>query len=370
MQDPRWSDPLRPPLSNGPLALTTPPAVPQFRLDADGQLVEFLLSFPTHIVDEQPWSPLQCKLGDRLVSIQKPLFTKHAYAPPGRIGNELPDAFCSIIRVHCLPDATRRDYPTQGELWPIIELLLRWMRVKGRHYWLLHGHTGFDSLYRGSVMTQEASQIGQRNFAGYGSNLIARPLEQDLWLTFRDEINISAEPPVSESVFCDALISVVAGDEVKAVLELGVAAEIEMTQLLADVSGTPPATSQKNKFLTKKRHTFYEKLEEWPQKLGLQPAQAFDPTGNFKQWPDLVTELYKLRGSVAHSGKLAPITGHSPTNYLMATNVLLDYCREQRRNAGIPIYSYPGSRRPFEQIVAFKEGLMSGETNAASGILT
>jgi hypothetical protein len=344
--------------------------VPQFRLAADGQLVEFLVSFPIHIVDDQPWAPLLCKLGSRLVAIEKPLAIMHGYAPAGRIGNEVPDAFCSIIRVHCLTDATPATYPQQSELWPIIERLLTWMRVKARHYWLLHGHAGFDTLYRGSVMTQEASQIGQRNFATYGRNLIVRPLEQDLWATFSNEINSKAEPPVSESIFCDALVSAVAGDEAKAVLELGVAAEIEITHLLTDVSRIQPKTAQKNKFVKKgERDKFYEKLAEWPEKLGLQKAQTFDPIGNSSQWFNLLLELYKLRGSVAHSGKVVSVTGRSPTEYLMATNVLFDYCREQRRSAGIPIYSYPATRSPFQQIVLFREGEISAETNTVVGDL-
>lgn len=368
MSDPRWNDPSKLPISNGPLAQSTPPAVPQFRLAGDGQLIEFLLSFPMHIVDDQPWAPLQCKLGTRPVFIQKPISIMHGYAPLGRIGNEVPDAFCSIIRVHCPPDRTQGNYPKQGEIWPLVERLLSWMRVKARHFWLLHGHTGFDTLYRGSVVTQEAPQISQRNFATYGSTLIVRPLEQDLWLTFANETNDSTEPPVSESIFCDALISAVAGDEVKAVLELGVAAEIEITQLLAEVSKTAPGTPQKTKFAKKgERDRFPEKFRVWPQKLGLQPAHNFDPTGKFKQWPDLVSELYKFRNSAAHSGKLRASTGHTSIDYLMATNILFDYCREQRRNAGVPIYSYPGTRRPFEQIVLFRTGEISSETNTAIG---
>lgn len=371
MQDPRWHDPGKLPISNGCLALTPPPDTPQFRFDADGQIFEFLVSFPIHIVDDKPWAPLRCKLGTRAISIQKPISVSQGCAPSGRIGNEVSDAFCSVIRVYCPPDGAQGNYPKQTELWPIIERLLRWIRVKARHYWVLHGGTGFDTLYRGSVMTQEGSQIGQRNFATYGPNLIVRPLEEDLWLTFATEISSNAEPPVSESIFCDALISAVAGDEVKAVLELGVAVETEITQLLTDVSRVPPKTAQKSKFAAKgERDKFYEKLAVWPQKLGLQEAQAFGSTGKFKQWFDLVREVYKLRGSVAHSGKLPYTTGNSVMSYLMAANVLFDYCREQRRNTGTPIYSYSATRSPFQQILLFRDGVVSGETNTASSSLT
>ena len=370
MQDSRWNDATNPPLSNGPFAATTPPVEPRFRLDADGQLVEFLIPFPIHLVDEQPWEPLRCKLGNQIVSIQKPLSIVQGYAPAGRIGNEVSGALCSIIRVHCAPEATQGNYPRPGELWPIVEQLLTWMRVKARHYWLLHGHGGFDTSYRGSVMTQSGSQRGQRNFASYGRTLIVRPLEQDLWLTFAEEINSNAQPPVAESIFCDALMSAVAGDEAKAVLELGVAAEIEITQLLADVSRTPPETHQKIKFAVRgERDCFYDKLAVWPEKLGLQKAQTFDPFGNFQEWLDLLRELYKFRGGVAHSGRLASSTGESATNYLMAANVLFAYCREQRRRAGVSVYSYPGTRSPFQQIVLFREGEIFAETSTATSDL-
>jgi hypothetical protein len=220
-------------------------------------------------------------------------------------------------------------------------------------------------------MTQEALQLGQRNFATYGRNLIVRPLEHDLWLTFRAEINDNIKPPVSESILCDALVSAVTGDEVKAVLELGVAAEIEITQLLTDVSQMPPKTPQKNKFAKKgERDKFYEKLAVWPEKLGLAKAQNYDPTGNSKQWFDLVTELYRFRGSVAHSGKLNSTTSRTVVDYLMATNVLFAYCREQRMKTGIPVYSYPGTHRPFDQIVLFIAGEVSAETSTASGTLS
>ena len=282
----------------------------------------FLVPFPMHIVEDQPWPPLECNLGARTVSIQKPIYLPQGYAPAGRTGNEISDAFCSIIQVHCLPDAIQAGYPKQGELWPLIERLLSWIRVKARHYWVLHGDTGFDTLYRGSLMTQESSRISQRNFAAYGNTLVVRPLEQDLWLTFANEINNGSDPPVSESIFCDALLSTVAGDEVKAVLELGVAIEIEITQLLADVCRLPPKTIQKRKFAAKGEwDKFYEKLASWPQKLGLQEAKTFDPTGNFKDWFDVVGDLYRLRGGVAHSGKLSPKMGHSIMKYLMATNL-------------------------------------------------
>lgn len=57
------------------------------------------------------------------------------------------------------------------------------------------------------------------------------------------------EPPIVESLFCDALLSVVTGEELKAVLELGVSAETAITELLLKTADIPPATPKKRKFL-------------------------------------------------------------------------------------------------------------------------
>ena len=185
-----------------------------------------------------------------------------------------PDAFCSIVRAGCKHQPNAAAYPKPGEVWSLVEVLLSWIRVKARHYWLLHGHTGFGALYRGSVMSQEGRQIAQRNFVSYGRILIVRPLDEPLWLSIRNELTSGAEVPVSDSVFCDALFSAVAGDEMKALLELGVAAEIEITQLLVNVSQTPPHTPKKREFITDRGDWdgFGKKLQDWPQELGLQEA--------------------------------------------------------------------------------------------------
>ena len=56
--------------------------------------------------------------------------------------NETPDAFCSIVRVVCKHDPNA-GYLKLAEAWPLVEALLGWIRVKGRHYWLLQGEAGF-----------------------------------------------------------------------------------------------------------------------------------------------------------------------------------------------------------------------------------
>jgi hypothetical protein len=364
MQDTRWGNAQQTPLSNGPVRMVTPPGPPTFRLVEDEQLIEFLLPFPMHIANDGAWAELESKVGGTELFIHKPISICQPYEPTGRMGNEAPDVFCSIVRVRCKHDP-KVSYPKASEVWPLVETLLAWIRVKARHYWMLHGGVGFGAIYRGSVMTQEGQTIAQRNVATYGRNLIVRPLDEPLWLSIRDELTGGAKIPVSESVFCDALVSAVAGDENKALLELGVAAEIEITELLTVVSQTSPSTANKSDFITEQGSwdTFSKKLKEWPQRLGLQEAAAFSPPGIFPDWCTVVKELYRFRGSVAHSGKLrAGTTAQNVSAYIFSTHALFAYCRAQRALAGIQDYTYPAASRQYDQIVALREGEMFGET--------
>lgn len=372
MPDKRWGNPQHVPISNGLMRITTPPAAPSFRLRGDGELIEFLLPYPMHIVDERSWAALECEVGARSVSIEKPVSIVQQFEPAGRIGNESPDTACSIVRVGCGASPGAAGYPKPSEVWGVVEAALAWVRAKARHYWLLHGHIGFGSLYRGSVLSQEGGQIAQRNFASYGRVLVVRPLDEALWLSLRNELASGAGVPVSESVFCDALFSVVAGDEKKALLELGVAAEIEVTQLLSVVSKTPPRTHGKDAFIKGKGEwdRFAQKLGSWPRRLGLEEASAFNLPGIFPGWVDVVGELYRLRGGFAHSGRVRTGAGiRNISAYIFAVNALFSYCREQRVRAGIANYSHPSPLGAYDQIVTLAQGEMHGETSTAVATL-
>src|SRR4051812_22358497 len=99
MEDPRWDDPTKVPLSNGPFSQTTPPTRPNFVLVQDGQLIEFLLPYPMHITDLGPWKPLDIPHGQWTLKIEKPIPVIASYSSQGQIGNESPDAHSCIIRV-------------------------------------------------------------------------------------------------------------------------------------------------------------------------------------------------------------------------------------------------------------------------------
>src|SRR5579863_4397936 len=369
MQDTRWDDPNFIPISNGPLRTTTSPNVFKARLVEDGQYFEFLLPYPTHIVDEQGWKPLECTIHGNKAFIEKPIRIFTPYEPEGRIGNESPEAFCSILRVK-FPETANQLTPLPPlRIWPVLESLVNWIRVKARHYWLLHGHVGFGAAFRGSRLVQQTPQLTQQNFASYGPNLIVRPLTEELWTTLAAEMNSSATPPISEAMFCDALLSVTAGDQTKSVLELGVAAEIEISHLLGMVAQRPPNTSDKLEYAQKgDRRPFLEKLNQWPQRLGLEPPSHFSRPKLYVDWVQVMDELYDMRGSVAHSGKLRlGKAAHHIWNYAIATNTLFAYCRAQRQNVGLISYSYPVGRDPYDQLLAFRDGEFSYESSPLMG---
>jgi hypothetical protein len=317
------------------------------------------------IEDANPWHPIETIIGSKKLFIEKPALSTKRLEPSGAVGNETADAFCSIFRVTCTKEASDT-FPLPADVWSIIEDLLTWIRVKARHYWLLHGFESFGALYRGSEFQQEGNQVGQRNVLAYGQNLIVEPLTEALWSSMSLELKAKQHPPVAESLFCDALVSTVSGDESKSVLELGVAAEVEVTQMLTDVANAPPNTPQKAKFRNKgERDKFGQKFSDWPLRLGLEDATAFKMKGLYGGWTGIVKELYKMRNGVAHSGKL-----HSSRHigdYVFSTNALFAYCRSQRQKAGVSVYSYPAGQVPYYQLVAFRTGVFSIQTTMTTG---
>jgi len=307
-----------------------------------------------HIIDDHPWPPLRCVLGNRLLEFEKPRSVLQPFEPAGRMGNESPDAFCSILRVYS--SHIDRNFPlTAEDAWPLAESLLTWIRVKARHYWVLEGVAGFASLFRGSVFAQHAGQREQQNFASYGRIVIVRPLSRDLWKSIETELVNRSSAPVSESIFCDALTSIVANDDAKAVLELGVAAEIELTRLLDEVSLADPQSKEKETYRKLQRQRrwpkFSEKLSHWPRRLGLGRSEDFQPSSFPPDWVRMVKSLYMLRNSIAHSGILPPSVAPVSAQ-LFATNALFAYCRQERVRLGLSVYTLPPNELAFGQLVA------------------
>ncbi len=357
--DDRWSDPSRTPLSNGPLRATTAPTASNIKFGENGKLFEFLLPFPMHVVDSVSWTPLEVGWQGLVIQLLKPVFIMEPYQPKGRYGNEAPDAFCSILRAF-LPEQRNSRDTSAADIWPLMHLLLMWVRVKCRHFWLLSGSAGFGALFRGSSFFQSLEGVRQENFGTYGRNLIVRPLTKEVWDTLANELAAGLQPPVSESMLCDAFASAVAGDYGKTVLELGVAAEVELTQLLSDVSQLAPQSPGRQAHLQEgdwDQLRFSKKLNKWTVETGLVRPEEFTRPYLPAKWKETVEYVYKLRNSVAHSGVLPADARGTIGDYIFGTSAIFSYCRAQRRSVGLQSYSYPGEHAdPSVQLQAFVGG--------------
>jgi hypothetical protein len=70
-----WNNPSHMPLSNGPIRTVTGPAQPTHALDSDRSEMEYLLPFPFHAIDPNPW-PAICFLSKGIpITIYRPIGT-------------------------------------------------------------------------------------------------------------------------------------------------------------------------------------------------------------------------------------------------------------------------------------------------------
>jgi hypothetical protein len=343
-----WSNPSHMPLSNGPIRTVTGPAQPTYALDSERSEMEYLLPFPFHAIDSNPWLPISFISKGVPITVYRPIGTTARHSTTIQMGNEEADAYCTVIRV---------SRPTSFELssddgWLTVRRLLEWIRVKCRHYWLLHGINGFGAAYRGTMFSREGNTITQQNLAMYGPNVIVNPLTVGIWSTLAAELQEGVEVPIEDSLYCDALLSIAAGDSVKALLEAGVAMEVALTKLLVDVSTSLPLTPAKKRFIEKEgdRHPFGKKLIEWTKILGLESIESFAGHGNAPNWHLAVRDLYRLRNGVAHAGMNRAVNWSDVVQKMYAAGALLEYCRAQRIQLGLSVFSMPPGIRPVDQI--------------------
>ena len=369
MGDPRWDNPNHEPMSNGPIRTVTGPKQPKYLLDSDRREMEYLLAFPFHIVDPEPWPALNFLHNDVPVTIYKPLCQVATHATSVQMGNEEADAYCTVVRL-----STPLSTPLgEDEGWKIVRRLLEWIRVKCRHYWLLHGIAGFGATYRGTMFVQEGTQFSQQNIALYGPNVIVNPITRDTWSTIADDLNGSMKPPLEDSLYCDSLLSIVAGDSIKAFLEAGVAIEVALTKLLVDVSTSGTPSPAKAKFIKVEgdRQPFGKKLCEWTRDLGLEPIESFTFPGIPPMWHETVRNLYKLRNGVAHAGKSPVKNGfHDVVTNMFAAGALLEYCREQRLRLRLETFLMPPSSTPWKHIRFCHDGNLKTTSSPSSAVIT
>jgi hypothetical protein len=358
-------------LTNGGIRIVSAPAVPQYIPNSEGMVMEYLVAFPMYILDPRDWKPIECVVNGIFFNIERPIAVTTPYHPEKELGNEGAEAFCSIIRIKTPPGIQLEHH----DGWKIVESLLQWIRVKCRHYWLLHGSAGVGALYRGTMFTRQGSKFTSQNIASYGPGVVVRPLTEEVWLSIREELENDEEVPLAETIYCDALLSVAGRNEMKALLEAGVAAEVAITQLLTEVSSVQPDSPGKADFREKMKADyppFSRKLTEWPQRLGLEAATDFALPGIPSTWVQKVQELYRLRNGVAHAGERKSKSSALPTHvgiFIFAANALLEYCRSQRSRVGLRNYSMPAGSAAFEQIIVCHDGFLAPESKSLVCIL-
>jgi hypothetical protein len=354
-------------MSNGPIRTVTGPIQLSYALDSDRREMEYLLSFPFHAVDPKPWSPLKFVSNGLPITISRPINVFETHSIKTHVGNEEADSYCTIVHLS-VPSAYQL---STDDGWKIIKRLLEWIRVKCRHYWLLHGIGGFGATYRGTLLARENQSISHQNVAMYGPNVIVNPLSADVWASIQQELSDHTELPLADSLFCDALLSIVAGDNMKALLEAGVAIEVALTQLLVDISVSSPPSPAKTIFVKTEgdRQPFGKKLTEWTRKLGLTDVTLFTFDGMPPEWHKTVKDLYKLRNRVAHSGLGASDFTEVVKN-MFAAGALLEYCRLERLRLGIPVFSMPHGRSPWKQLRFCHNATIKTESNVLTSTLT
>jgi hypothetical protein len=244
--------------------------------------------------------------------------------------------------------------------------------VKCRHYWLLHGISGFGATYRGTLSVKDGKQISQQDIATYGPNVIVNPLMLEVWTSIGLELEDETELRLADSIYCDSLMSIVAGDTMKALLEAGVAMEVALTKLLVDASTSGPSTAAKANFIRSQGdwQTFGKKLCTWTRKLGLQPIEDFTFDGIPPKWHLTVRELYKLRNGVAHGGQISIRNDFNAiVEGMFAAGALLEYCRVQRLQLSLGVFSMPANVSPWKQVRFCHNANISVTSNAVSTLL-
>lgn len=363
----RGDDPNRPPMWNGPPHITTPPASPTRPMAAEGQMFEFLFPYPIHIFDSADWPPLRIVRDGTEVHLLKPLSMPVAAKEQVAAGNESPDLYSSNVRAIVLK--TSQGFPTtHHKVFGVVRHALQWTRVLSRQYWIGTGVAGVSATYRGSAFRVEGTTVRQMNYASYGATVLVRALPRASWESLRTCVEQSLPVPVSESIFCDALSSFAAGDTVRCVVELGVAVEIELTNLLDDLAAQRPSAIATRKYLKEREYLgFRKKLLHCSVRLGCADPKHFSIAQMPVDWADRIVSLYKFRNKAAHEGRcvisddiagVRPLAEGELQSFIFSVETLYQWSREQRLKFGLHTPVLSASRPP--QIVAILGEALNG----------
>ena len=365
----RGDDPQRKPLWNGMPRMTTPPQAPTRPMEDEGQLFEFLFPYPINIFDDAAWPDLLIRRADLHVHLLKPLSQQVSPKEPVAAGNETPDFFSTNFRTVVLRTAPR--YPVKhGEVFPIVREALQWIRVLSRQYWIGTGTAGVAAGYRGSAFRVEPPIVGQMNYAGYGQTVQVRSLKLDSWHQVGSCVEAQIPVPPAESIFCDALSSFASGDPVRCLLELGISAEIELTNLLDDVAAVRPTEAAAKRYLKLRRQHrdyFRTKLLVIPKDFALDDPMTYSIPKMPPNWAELLQQLYDFRNKAAHEGwclvedkasrTTRPLKKGELQSFIFAVEALFNWARQQRQTLGLATVASP---RRDDQIMSVIGGIDEG----------
>jgi hypothetical protein len=341
-------------------------------MEDEGQLFEFLLPYPINIFDDAEWPALSIQRGDVQVHLLKPISLQVSPKEAVSAGNEAPDLFSTNFRVLVLRTAPR--YPVKHvHVFPIVRETLQWIRVLSRQYWIGTGTAGIAAAYRGSAFRVEPPAVAQMNYAGYEQTVQVRSLKLDSWHQVRSCVEAQIPVPPAESIFCDALSSFVSGDPVRSVIELGISAEIELTNLLDDIAALKPSDAASTDYINLRRvrkDFFSTKLLKVAKAFGLDDPKSYSVLNMQPNWAELLQTLYGFRNKAAHEGRclVEDKTSHTtrPLNtgelqlFVFAVEALFNWARQQRRTLGLATVA---TFRRDDQIVSIIGGIGEGGIN-------
>ncbi len=368
--------PGRLPLTNGGMSLTTPPpSAPAQVLAEPGQMVEFLLPFPIYIVDTQPWPSIKTQVKNVEVTIEKPICKPLGFSIPFAFSNQVADLHCTVVRT-LTKHREGTAMASHSDLFSAVLSCLQRIRVVGRQYWLLEGSAGVGPYYRGSMFSRNQSSVSQRNFVSSGDTIVVKPLTKAIWESIGNDIVRSNPVPLSESIFCDALVSYVTQDPAKCLVELGVAAEIEITQLLDEMSQKQPTSSIVSEYLSRKAKpsdVFRWKFEQAAPAFGLTSRAIFKESGLPGNWSDGVLRLYKSRNKVVHTGSCVvvdettnaarPLRAGDLERHIYCMEAYFYWSYVQRTRLGLSRLSHTWNDYKSKPLLLIRTGTITGATN-------
>jgi hypothetical protein len=327
------------------------------------QFFEYILQFPILIHDQTPWRVLHLSAEKCIANILKPVTISAELVGTSPLSSNVPQTHLTGFGIH-----VQYEKDTPGlRITDFSKLVFRvasWIRVTCRQFWILSGSHGFSEQYHGTSNRYFENRLEQEHYSVWSGGVVLKPLTLQTWLELEVLINSFEQPPVSDSMFCDALNYFASGNTLQCIVLLGIAAEIEISNLLDEFASASSDINAKVSYSTRKKN--HTDNFSWKLKDGSLLFQLSDPMANLglggHKWADSLLELYKLRGSAVHAGKLPEFTGSQPgqdpafsnvARFVFAVEDMYQWADEQRTLNGLQIRRKRWANveeRPIEQI--------------------